>query len=128
MDISQCRLKLRELLEEQTKLMEMFLNRMPLVKGSVYCVRGRCGKPSCRCHREVEHRHPGWLISRSHEGRIQTKSLRGVNRPEYQRLTGNYRRFRQARERWVKIHREQIALVNKIEQARTKDPLWREKR
>lgn len=41
--------------DELGQLLEVFLARDPLVKGSVYELRRKCGKPTCGCARGAPH-------------------------------------------------------------------------
>jgi len=52
MTLSQMRVKLRLLVNEQAKLLDILLARKPLIKGGVYQTKSRCGKPNCRCVKE----------------------------------------------------------------------------
>lgn len=120
MEIGRYRLKLRELIEEEKGLGQVLMDTKVLVKGNVYKMMVKCGKKGCKCEREGE-LHSAWRISRSHEGRTQSRCISKREMIEYRKLTNNYRRFRGARARLVKIHGEQIGLINDIERAKSKD-------
>lgn len=120
--ISQYRLKIRQLIEEEAKLVQIFMETKSLVKGNVYKMMTKCGKKTCKCEREGE-LHSAWRISRSHKGRAQSKCIRKSEVPGYKDLTDNYRRFREARARLVRVHREEIELINLLEKAKTKETI-----
>ena len=122
MDISHCRQRLRQLSEEQESLLPILFGRKPLVKGGVYQTRTKCGKKGCKCEREGE-LHVVWRFYRSREGKTEIRSLKGEDIVRYKRLTENYRMFRCARARWVKIQRRQIELINFLEEGMTEKDL-----
>lgn len=115
MDLSKCRLRLRELINEEVRLLNIFIDRRPLIKGTVYLMKTKCGKKGCKCER-VGQLHTAWRFSRSQEGKTQAEYLSKKDVLRYKRLTQNYRRFRRARARLVKIHQEQIKLLNFLEE------------
>lgn len=121
--ISKYRLKMRKLLEEEKELVQIFMDTNSLVKGNTYKMMTKCGKKSCRCEREGK-LHLAWRISRSHKGRPESRCIDKDRISECKELTDNYRRFRQARAELVKIHTEQIRLVNLMEKAKTKEMFY----
>lgn len=118
MDLSHCRQKLGVLLREETVLARQIMAREPLLKGTISKVKVKCGKKNCKCVREGK-LHIVWRITRSNKGKTQTKSLcQSELMEKYKGLTDNYRRFRRARARLVKIQREALSLINRIERGR----------
>jgi len=85
----------------------------------VYQTLSRCGKPNCKCVREGA-LHAAWRLYWTEGGKTRLKILHPSEVADYQRLTGNYIRFRKARARLVKIHQKMIALVNQLEKGMTK--------
>jgi len=119
MALSQIRVKLRLLVNEQAKLLDILLARKPLIKGGVYQTKSRCGKPNCRCVKEGSW-HLMWRLYWTEDGNARLKALKKHEVYDYQRLTANYQRFRKARARLVKIHQEMIRLINLLEKGMTK--------
>ena len=124
MTLSQARLKLKQMVNEQINLLVVFLRRKRLIKGGVCLSRSRCGKPNCRCVKEGK-LHVAWKLYWTEGGKTHLKALKKHEVYDYQRLTANYQRFRKVRGRLVKIHREMIALVNRLEQGMTKSSVKR---
>jgi hypothetical protein len=120
MTLSQCRLKLRKLINEQIKLLAVLLARKQLIKGGVYQSKSRCGKLNCKCVKEGI-LHLVWRLYWTEEGKTKMRALKKSEVVYYQKLTKNYMRFRKARARLVKIHQEMIILVNLLERGMTKD-------
>ena len=122
MVISQCRKKLKKLALEESKFLKIFCGHLPLIKGTVYQVETQCGKSGCRCQRGEKHK--AWKITRSFEGKSQTRCIRLGDLHKYKKMARHYRQFRKARERLVKLHKEQIVLVNALEQGRRIEEIW----
>ncbi len=114
MNLSQFRLKLRQLITEEIGLMKIFMERRPLLKGTVYLMETKCGRKGCKCEREGQ-LHTAWRFTRSHEGKPKAQYLTKEEVAKYKRLTQNYQRFRRARARLVKIHVEQMKIINLLE-------------
>ena len=112
---SRLRLALESLLaEHQRRLDEMFPLRQ-LVKGSVYLLQTRCGKPSCHCASDAGPRHSSTVLSWSEHGKTRLRTLPPGERARFRRLTENYRRFRQARAALVKLQRRMLATIDQLE-------------
>lgn len=119
-DFSRLRQKLRELADATPGRIGPFLSSEPLVKGSVYILRRRCSKLSCRCARGDKHETVVMTASVGGKTRLWTPSEDHI--PELRRRTEHYRQFRRARARLIKEQREMLRLIDAIEKARTKQP------
>jgi len=121
MDLSHCRQRVERLFGEERALMRVIMARYPLLKGTVYTAKVKCGNKNCKCARGEL--HTVWRITRSHEGKNRTRSLGRQKElfEKYGQLTGNYRRFREARARIVEIQIEMVKLMNRIETMRRSD-------
>lgn len=102
----------------------VFLTSDPLIKGTVYTLRRKCGNPTCRCMRG--HRHEALVLTARVGGKSRLWSLSEDRAEEMRRGTENYRRFRQARTRWIRAHRrrqkEMLALVDAMAKERIQFP------
>jgi hypothetical protein len=114
--LSSLRTELRTLEEQAHKLLAPFLARDPLLAGSVYTLRRRCGKPNCRCTQG--HLHATEVLSYRGQERAQTITPRPGELATFRKLTGSYRRFRQARAALVKLDRQMLAVIDRIEAMR----------
>lgn len=117
MNTSQCRLALKKLIGDETRLMNVFISRKALIKGSVYLAKTKCGTKGCKCEKEGE-LHEVWRLTRSEDGKTKTVSLGKKGIAKYKELTRQYREFRQARARIAQIHKEQIEIINILEKGR----------
>ena len=116
--LSSLRSQLTQAQQQLSSLLEDCLGREPLVPGSLYTLRRKCGKPNCRCAR-------GEL----HESTVL--SYRGQERPRnispppeqidlLRTMTDDYRRVRQARAKLVRWQRQLLKLVDALVAARVR--------
>ena len=118
---SRLRQALAHLRAELTLLDKVFLAREPIMPGSVYELHTKCGKPSCRCAGGAE-LHSCMVISWTARGRKRLRSIPKERQAELVALTQRYRRFRKARARFVEVHAKMLAIIDKLEAARRKEP------
>jgi len=118
-DLSALRRQLLELQQQLPSLLETFLGRQPLLPGSLYTLRRRCGKPACRCARGEL--HASTVLSYRGQGRPRNLALTPEQLPAVRELTDDYRRFRQARTQLLRLEREILSLIDRIEAARVEE-------
>jgi hypothetical protein len=118
--LSRIRQSLHELAQEIHALIPVFADRLPMVKGTVYEQRRKCGKPTCGCARGEL--HGTMVLSRSEGGRTQLISIPEGHLKEWQVLTRRYQRFRRARARLGQIYRAMLSLIDELEAARRREP------
>jgi hypothetical protein len=105
------------LVEDCRRLIKQILAFRELLRGSVYELKTRCGKPSCHCASPDGPLHSTTVLSWSEAGRTRLRSLSPQDRPRVRRLAEDYRRFRQCRAALVKIHRRVLTAVDRLEKA-----------
>ncbi len=88
-----------------------------LLKGSVYEINTRCGKPSCHCAAPDGARHRNPVLSWSYQGKTQLHTLPAKDLDRIRRLTENYRQFRQTRAALVKLHQRTLTTIDRLEKA-----------
>ncbi len=120
MDRSQLRKQLQESQREVADLLRLFKQRPWLIRGSVYPLRRKCGKATCRC--QEGHLHESWVLSVPEEGKKRMRVVPKGKRLAWQQMSERYRRFRRARARLVKLFAEIIKLVDELERERTVPP------
>lgn len=118
---SRLRQALRHLREELALLHRVFVAREPIMRGSVYELRRKCGKPSCRCAGGNEP-HSCMVISWTAKGRKHLRTIPREQQAQLVALAQRYQRFRKARERLIEVHAEMLAIIDKLEAARRKEP------
>jgi hypothetical protein len=100
---------------------KVFLAREPIMRGSIYELHTKCGKPSCRCAEGAE-LHSCMVISWTARGRKRLRSIPKEQQAELVALTQRYRRFRKARARLLEVHAKMLTIIDKLEAARRKEP------
>ena len=98
-------------------LLQGLLSTRQLLKGSVYELKTRCGKPSCHCATPQGPLHSTHVLSWSQAGKTRLRPLSASDLPRWRQLTEAYRRFRQARARLVKLHQQILLALDGLEQA-----------
>ena len=112
---SRLRQTLKSLLDDYQRQVDILLPLRQLVKGSVYDLRTRCGKPSCRCASDQGPLHTSTVISWSEHGKTRLRTLPPGEPSHFRQLAENYRRFRQARAALVKLHQRILAHIDRLE-------------
>ena len=112
---SRLRLALKSLLAEHQRQLDEMLPLRQLVKGSVYLLQTRCGKPSCHCASDQGPLHTSTVLSWSEHAKTRLRTLPPGERARFRQLTENYRRFRQARAALVKLQRRMLATLDQLE-------------
>ena len=118
--LSRLRQELRRLLEELERSAEVVFGRDPLVKGSVYEMARKCGKPTCACARGQLHR--SLVLSWSHQGKTRLKSIPPERLQELRRKSEEYLRFRRARAQVTVICKQMLSVIDRIETLRREEP------
>jgi hypothetical protein len=114
---SRLRLILRARLADYQQLLEDLLPLRQLLKGSVYELRTRCGKPSCHCAAPDGPLHSSPVLSWSERGKTHLRTLPPGATVHLRHLAENYRRFRQDRAALVKLHGRILAAIDRLERA-----------
>jgi hypothetical protein len=114
---SRLRLALKSLLAEHQRQLDEMLPLRQLVKGSVYELKTRCGKPTCHCASDQGPLHSSTVLSWSEHAKTRLRTLPPGERARFRQLTENYRRFRQARAALVKLQRRMLATIDRLEKS-----------
>jgi hypothetical protein len=118
--LSRLRQALRHLLRELEECLEVAFERSPLVKGNVYQMARKCGKPNCVCTRGGLHR--SMVLSWSEGGKSRLRSIPPERLGELKEKSEEYLRFRRARARVTEICREILAVLDQMEKLRREEP------
>ena len=90
----------------------------PMVQGSFYLLRRKCGKPNCRC--ATGPLHASWVLTRSEAGKDRIYSVPKDQRAQVRRWALEYRRYQRARAALAKAHPQLLALADQMAEQR----LW----
>jgi len=112
---SRLRQTLRTLRDDYQRQLDTLLPLRQLVKGSVYDLRTRCGKPSCHCASQEGPLHTSTVISWSEHGKTRLRTLPPGELSHFRQLAEHYRGFRQARAALVKLHQRIVAHIDRLE-------------
>jgi len=113
---SRLRHSLLQLLEEMTGLVEPFFSDQPVVKGTVYELKRKCGKPGCKCAQGQLHAR--MVLSASERGKTRLRVIPRGFLVETQRRVRRYQELRRARARVVEIHRQMLKVMDEMEAIR----------
>jgi len=120
-ELSRLRSALGDRLAELRQILKVVFGRSALVKGNVYELARKCGKPNCICTRGELHR--SMVLTWSEKGKSRLLSLPSGRVAEVKKKSEEYLRFRRARARVTEIHRDILALLDRIEKLRREEPL-----
>lgn len=118
--LSQRRSALRQAIERLGQTLEVAFERDPMVKGNVYELARKCGKPSCACAQGQLHR--SMVLSWSERGKTRLLSIPAEGLEELRRKSERYLRFRTARAQVTVLCRQILALLDGIEKLRLEKP------
>ena len=120
-ELSRLRSALGDCLVDLRRVLKVVFGRSALVKGNVYELARKCGKTNCVCTRGELHR--SMVLTWSEGGKSRLLSIPSERVPEVKKKSEEYLRFRRARARVTEIHRDILALLDRIEKLRREDPL-----
>jgi hypothetical protein len=110
---SRLRQSLRRLSDEARKLIEPSFSDKPVIKGSVYELKRKCGKPGCKCAQGELHSR--MVLSASEKGKTRLRVIPHGFLVEVQIKVRRYRELRRARSRLVEVHRRMIRIMDEME-------------
>lgn len=114
--LSSLRSQLTQAQQQLVSLLEDCFGREPILSGSLYTLRRKCGKPNCRCTRGEL--HESTVLSYRGQGRPRNISPPPEQIEMLRAMTEDYRRVRQARAKLVRWQRELLELVDALQAAR----------
>ena len=120
MDVSRLRQRLRAAGRQIGRQLGTLMEHEPFLRGGVYRLRRRCGKPGCRCARGELHESWVWLTREKGVQRLRVVPKGQTAR--WREMAESYRRFRRARRELARLYREVVRLANLLETARTAAP------
>lgn len=114
--LSSLRSQLRDAQLLLPSLLEACFGREPLLPGSLYTLRRKCGKPSCHCnHGEL---HASTVLSHRGKGRPRNISPLPEHIEPLRSMTEPYRQCRTARAQLVRWQKQLLKLVDELEAVR----------
>jgi hypothetical protein len=116
---SRLRQSLVHLANEARRLVDPFFSDRPVIKGSVYELKRRCGKPGCRCAQGQLHCR--MVVSASEKGRTSLRVIPHGFLVEVQTKVRRYQELRRARARLIQVHRQMLRVMDEMEAMRREE-------
>ena len=116
---SRLRQSLRHLVNEMKQLVEPFFSDRPVIKGTVYELRRKCGKPGCKCAQGELHAR--MVVSASEKGKTRLRVIPRGFLVEVQERVRRYQELRRVRARLVVIHRQMLGVLDEMEAMRREE-------
>ena len=101
-------------------LLRSMLEGQAFLRGTVYELKTRCGKPSCAC--AGEKRHTRWVLSDSHEGRKRMRVVPLDQLAHWRRWAANYREFRSKRAAVASLTAQLLEDLDALEREQRRSP------
>ena len=98
------------------RLLQRLTRSRPMVQGSFYLLKRRCGNPNCRCARG--NLHETWVITRKAAGKGWTYTVPPQERARLRQLTLEYRQYIRGRAVLSKRQAQMLALLDQMAQQR----------
>ena len=116
---SQLRHSLRRLSDEVRQLTNPSFSDKPVIKGSVYELKRKCGKAGCKCAQGELHSR--MVISASEKGKTSLCVIPHGFLVEIQIKVRRYQELRHARARLVEVHRKMLRVIDEMEAVRREE-------
>jgi hypothetical protein len=114
--LSSLRQQLAQARQLLPSLLEACFERTPLLPGSVYTLRRKCGKPSCHCTRGQL--HESTILSYRGQGRSQNLATAPEHLDALRTMTQHYRRCRQTRVQLRRWFAQVLQLIDALQAER----------
>lgn len=120
---------LAQLEEQRSKILREVSELGDFRSGSITTIRGRCGKPTCRCHRPNHPGHgPHFRLTRKVEGKTVSETFpTPAALRKAQREVAAFHRFRALSQEWLQVN-EQICRLRPVEESLTAEEKKRPRR
>jgi hypothetical protein len=100
-------------------LIEPFFSDRPVVKGTVYELKRKCGKPGCKCAQGELHAR--MVVSASERGKTRLRAIPRGFLVDIQQRVRRYQELRRARARVVELHRQMLKVMDEMEAMRREE-------
>ncbi len=116
---SRLRQSLRRIANEIRLLGEPFFSDTPVIKGSVYELKTKCGKPGCKCTQgRLHHR---MVVSASEKGKTKLRAIPQGFLVEVQAKVRRYQELRRARVQLIELHKKMLQVIDEMEAMRRQE-------
>jgi len=123
---SQLRQSLARLANEIRQIVDPFFSDKPVIKGSVYELKTKCGKPGCKCAKGEPHHR--MVVSASEKGKTKLRAIPHGFLVEVQTKVHRYQELRRARVRLIEVYKKMLQTMDEMEAMRREEmPVSRKK-
>lgn len=116
---SQLRKTLLHLAGGVESLVKPLFSDRPVIKGTVYELKRKCGKPGCKCAKGELHTR--MVVSASEKGKTRLQVISHGSLAEVQVKVRRYQELRQVRARLGEIYRKMLKVVDEMEAMRREE-------
>lgn len=101
------------------EIIKPFFSDKPVIKGSVYELRRKCGKPGCQC---VEGKlHSTMVVSSSEKGKTRLKVIPQGFLVEVKTKVQRYQKLRRSRRQLGEVHKKMLEVMDEMEAMRREE-------
>lgn len=116
---SRLRQTLLQLAGEIEGLVKPLFSDRPVMKGTVYALKRKCGKPGCKCARGELHTR--MVLSASEGGKTRLQVIPHGSLGEVQEKVRRYQELRRVRARLGEIYRKMLTVIDEMEAMRREE-------
>ena len=116
---SRLRQSLINLSYEVRELIKPFFSDKPVIKGSVYELKRKCGKPGCKCTKGQLHR--SMVLSSSERGRTRLLIIPHGFLLEVKSKVQRYQKLRRSRRRLIEVQRKMLHVMDEMDEMRREE-------
>jgi len=118
-EVSRLRQSLFRLAKETRRVIKPFFSDRPVIKGTVYELKRKCGKPGCKCAQGELHAR--MVISASEGGKTRLRVIPHGFLVEVQGKVRGYQELRRARARLGFLYRKVLEVMDQMEGMRREE-------
>ncbi len=118
-EVSRLRQSLFRLAKEIQRVIKPFFSDRPVIKGTVYELKRKCGKPGCKCAQGELHAR--MVVSASEGGKTRLQVIPHGFLVEVQGKVRRYQELRRARARLGSLYRKMLKVMDQMEGMRREE-------
>jgi hypothetical protein len=116
---SRLRQSLAGLSNEIRRIVEPIFSDKPVIKGSVYELKTKCGKPGCKCAKgQLHHR---MVLSASEKGKTKLRAIPNGLLVDVQTKVRRYQQLRRVRVQLIEVHKKMLQVIDEMESMRREE-------
>jgi len=116
---SRLRQSLTILSSEIREIIKPFFSDKPVIKGSVYELKRKCGKPGCQCAKGKL--HSSMVVSSSEKGKTKLQVIPQGLLVEVKSKVQRYKKLRRSRRQLGEVHKSMLEVMDKMEVMRREE-------